>query len=69
LKNKVEIIEVKRQKRGKMRYFEQSISTDGKTFIEVKHDDNDGGFEWELNKSMAKEFFRKLKKLNEKSNN
>lgn len=62
MKNKVQIIEVKRQRRGKMRYFEQSISTDGKTFIEVKYDDNDGGFEWTLNKSMSKEFFRKLKK-------
>jgi hypothetical protein len=61
----VKLVEVKRLKRGKMKYFESRISTDGKTFIRVKYEDNEGGFEWELNKSMTKEFFRKLKKLNE----
>jgi len=64
LKNKVETIEVKRLKRGIMKYFEQSIVTDGATFINVKVEDNDGGFEHEFNKSMTKEFFRKLKKKN-----
>ena len=58
----MKLIEVKRLKRGKMKYFEQSITTDGETFINVKHEDNEGGFECEFNKSMTKEFFRKLKK-------
>lgn len=64
MKNKANIIEVKRLKRGKMKYFEQSITTDGETFISVKHEDNEGGCEFEFNKSMTKEFFRKLKKQN-----
>lgn len=64
MKNKVKMIEVKRLKRGKMVYFEDSITTDGKTFITVKHEDNEGGYEHEFNKSMTKEFFRKLKQLN-----
>lgn len=55
------MIEVKRKARGKEVYYEQSISTDGETFILVKYEDKDGGFEWEINTSMSKEFFKKLK--------
>ncbi len=61
MKNKVKIVEVKRLKRSKMKYFTQSIETDGLTFITVKHENNDGSFEHTFNKSMTKEFFRKLK--------
>ncbi len=55
------LIKVERQKRGKMRYFTHSITTDGETFITVSVDDTEGGFEWTPNKSMCKEFFRKIK--------
>lgn len=55
---------VKRLKRTKMRYLEQSITTNGKDFITVYVDDNDGGFEHTFNKTMSKELFKKLKNLN-----
>lgn len=65
MKNKVGIIEVKRLKRGKMmKYFTRSLSTDGITFIKVSYEDGEGKIQWQLNKSMTKEFFRKLKKKN-----
>lgn len=61
MKSKVNIIEVKRLKRGGMLFFEQSIKTNGVDFIEVKYEDKDVGFSHIFNKSMCKEFFRKLK--------
>lgn len=66
--NKVKNIEVKRLKRQKMKYREQSIVTNGVDFIAVKYEDEGGGFEFEFNKSMSKEFFRKLKKQQNASN-
>lgn len=56
-------IEVKRLKRSGMRYLKQSIWTNGSDEITVTVDDNDGGFEHTFNKSISKEFFRKLKIL------
>jgi len=67
LKNKANIIEVKRLKRSSMVYREQSIVTNGVDFITIKYWDGNelGGYaKFTFNKSMTKEFFRKLKKKN-----
>ena len=51
-----------KRKPGK-RYVKQAIHTDGKTFLTVCYDDNDGGFEHAFGAGMTKELVKKLKEI------
>ena len=50
------------RKRSGKRYMQNFIESDGKKFIRIYYDDDDGGFEFEFTESMTKEFFAAFKK-------